>query len=50
MSIAIEICRYMGWSWKDYCEAPGPMLDAIMIRMNEEAIAASAKKDHGTGS
>lgn len=49
----VEVCKYMGWSYNDFCDAPQWLLDAIIIRMTEEGkarAAAEAQANHGTGS
>lgn len=35
--LAVEIMKYMWWSYDDYLDAPYTIIQAILIRMNLES-------------
>ena len=41
---AIEICKYMNWDYNIYSEQPDWFIDAILIRMQQEAKAEDRKQ------
>ena len=41
--LAVEVMKYMGWSYEDYLNTPYDLIQAILIRMGLESKQSNGK-------
>ena len=41
----VLICKFMGWSWLQYCSTPTPMIAVLLKMMAEENERAAAARN-----